>query len=353
VTSIVAIVPGSIESRSGGYEYDRRMVAGLRARGWNVDVRELAAGFPYPTAAALEHAAGVLAAIPDRTIVIVDGLAFGAMPDQAERESSRLRLVALVHLPLAADVGLDRETASRLESLERRSLGAAVRIVVTGTTSADALAGYGVRRDCITVVAPGTDAAPIARGSGESTRLHLLSVAAINPGKGHELLLQALAKNVQCDWRLTCAGSLERHPLTVERVRQRVTALGLDDRVTLAGELDGPRLNALYDRADVFVLATLHESYGMAVAEALARGLPVISTTTGAIPDLVGSDAGILVPPGDADALARALSVVLADARVRARLAEGARRVRQRLPAWEDAVDKMAAVLDDVLRRDE
>lgn len=348
MTAIVVIVPGSIESRTGGYEYDRRMIAGLRARGRIVDVRELNASFPHPTTAALTHAAGVLATIPDGTTVLIDGLAFGAMPDEAEREASRLRLVALVHLPLAADVGLDAETAARLESSERRSLKAAARVIVTGRTTADALAGYGVTRDRIAIVEPGTDAAPIARGSGDSSTLHLVSVATINPGKGHDILLRALAKTAHRDWRLTCAGSLERHPPTVDRVRARLRALQLDDRVSLVGELDGVRLAALYDGADLFVLATLRESYGMAVAEALARGLPVVSTATGAISQLVGSDAGIVVPPGDVDALADALSLVLGDTRMRARLAEGARRVRPRLPAWEDATQKMADVLKDV-----
>ena len=194
MTSIVVIVPGSIEARTGGYEYDRRIIAGLRAHGWSVEVREVDAGFPHPTSVALAHVASVLAAIPDGTTVVIDGLAYGAMPDEAERESSRLRLVALVHLPLAAEVGLDLETVVRVDSSERRSLAVAARVIVTGTSSADALVSSGVTRDRIAVVEPGTDAAPIARGSGNAPALHLVAVATINPGKGHEILLRALAK---------------------------------------------------------------------------------------------------------------------------------------------------------------
>ena len=120
---------------------------------------------------------------------------------------------------------------------------------------------------------------------------------------------------------------------------------GLEDRVSFAGELDAAALAALYDTADLFVHATLHETYGMVVAEALARGLPVVSTATGAIPDLVGADAGLLVRPGDPDALTDALSTVLGDDDPRERLAAGARRVRDRLPTWDDAAAKMAAAL--------
>ena len=157
----VVIVPGSFETRTGGYEYDRRIVAGLRARGWRVDVHELDSSFPRPTAAAREHAARVLAAIPDGTTALVDGLALGAMPAEVEREASRLRIVALVHLPLAAEIGLDRETAAAFEAGERRALAAAAQVVVTGRATLEALTAYGVALDRMT----SSSRAPTARRS--------------------------------------------------------------------------------------------------------------------------------------------------------------------------------------------
>jgi glycosyltransferase involved in cell wall biosynthesis len=343
VRRIAVVVPGSIGQRSGGYEYDRRIVAGLRARGWVVDLHEIDGGFPRPSAAALETAAQTLAAIPDGSLVLVDGLAFGAMPAEVERESGRLNFVALVHLPLAADVGIDGQEADWFEQSERRALAAARACIVTGAATLGSLEAYGVRPEQIAVVEPGTDRAPLARGSRNP--LHLVSVAAITPGKGHELLLRALARLSQRAWRLTCAGSLDRDPATAARVRELVDAEQLGKRVALLGELDAPELSALYDSADVLVHASLHETYGMVVAEALARGIPVVGSATGAIPDLVGSDGGLLVPPGDAAALEGALSSIIDDLDVRNRLAAGARRVRDRLPTWDDAVGKMANVL--------
>ena len=323
------------------------MASGLRARGWTVDVRELDASFPRPTPAALAEAASVLAAISDGTTVIVDGLAFGAMPAEAEREAARLHLVALVHLPLAAEIGTGREDAIRFEASERRALAAAGSVIVTGHATATALKEYGVRREAIVVVEPGTDRAPLATGSrvGGGDPLHLVSVAAITPGKGHEILLRALGRLRHRPWRLTCAGSVERHPATAARLRDMLRADGLEGRVSFTGELDAGALATLYDSADLFVHPSLHETYGMVVAEALARGLPVVSTATGAIPDLVGTAAGLLVTPGDPDTLTDALSAVLADDDLRARLASGARRVRDRLPTWDEAADKMAAAL--------
>jgi len=342
--AVCFVVPGRIDSRTGGYIYDRRMTEGLRQRGRPVDVRELDATFPFPTHAALEHAAAVLGSVPDDTILVVDGLALGAMPDLVEREAARLPIVALLHLPLAADVGIDRDTAARIEAAERRALAASSLVIVTGSATLPMLRRYRLPRERIVVVEPGTDPAPLARGSGE-TMLQLLCVATIGSGKGHEILLQALAAVPHRDWHLTCAGSTTRHPPTVERLRAAVRSLGLDDRVAIPGELDAPALADCYARADLFVLATLQETYGMAVAEALARGLPVVSTTTGAIPDLVGDDAGLLVQPGNAAALAEALARVLGDAQLRTRLAEGARHVRDRLPSWEHAFERLDAAL--------
>ena len=341
---VIFVVPGRIDTRTGGYIYDHRMTEGLRQQGWSVDVRELDGTFPYPTRAALEHATGVLAAVRDGAIVLVDGLALGAMPDLVEHEARRLCIVALVHLPLAADVGIDSEAAARLEAGERRALAASMLVIVTGKATLPLLAKYDLPRDRVIVVEPGTDRAPLARGSGGEV-LQLLTVATLNPGKGHEILVRALAEVPQRNWHLTCAGSIKRHRATVYQLRAAVSRLSLEDRVAILGEVDALTLDDYYDSADLFVLATLQETYGMAVAEALARGLPVVSTATGAIPDLVGDDAGLLVPPGNMRALAEALTRVLGDAGLRVRLAEGARRVRERLPSWEHAFVNMNAAL--------
>jgi len=343
--SVVLVVPGRLDTPTGGYFYDRRMSEGLRQLGWSVEVRELDESFPHPTPAALAHAACVLADLRDGTRLLVDGLALGAMPGVIEHEAARLRIAALVHLPLGADISIDRHTAARLEAAERRALSAAALVIVTGTATLPMLAKYGIARNRIVVVEPGTTRAPLARGSGGEP-LRLLSVATLNPGKGHEILLEALAVVPHGGWHLTCAGSVTRHPETADRVRAAIRRLGFEERVTLVGELDAVRLGECFDRADVFVLATLQETYGMAVAEALAHGLPVVSTTTGAIPDLVGADAGLLAPPGNTAALAEALTRVIGDAGLRTRLTEGARRVRGRLPSWEQAFGKMADALE-------
>jgi glycosyltransferase involved in cell wall biosynthesis len=358
--ALTFIVPGSLDTLTGGYGYDRRLVEGLRRAGRAVDVIELHGSFPYPAAAALEDAARALAAIPGDATVVIDGLACGAMPEQIEREAARLRIVALVHHPLAAESGLDPAVAAKFEAQERRALGGARLVVVTSPATAASLSGYGVSGDRVRVVEPGTDRAPLARGSRTAV-VNLLCVATLIARKGHEILVRALAAVPHQQWQLACVGSLDRDPETVARLRDVLAACRLQSRVSLCGEMDGERLGAQFDKADLFVLPTLYEGYGMVVAEAIARGLPVISTPTGAIAALIGSGppiaegtslgkGGLLVRPNDVPALTDALTLALGDPALRSRLAEGARRERDRLPTWEDAVRGMAEAIEGVQR---
>lgn len=344
---LALVVAGDPRTLTGGYEYDRRIAAGLRARGWDVTVHALDASFPAPTATALAAAQRTLARVPDGGTVLLDGLALGGMPELAASASARLQLVALIHHPLAEETGLDAACADALARAERRALGAMRAVIVTSRATAAALAAYGVAADRIAVVEPGTDPAPLARGSGTSA-VELLCVATLVPRKGHGVLFDALARLAQHHWHLTCVGSLERSAETVAGLRRQLDDLKLADRVTLAGACDPATLARCYDRADVFALATFHEGYGMALAEALARGLPVVSTNAGAVSGTVPADAAVLVAPGDVGALTDALGRVLTDVAFRARLAAGARRARAALPTWDTACARLAQALERV-----
>jgi len=348
--SIALVAPGPLDARTGGYIYNRRMTQELRRQGWVVNTIQLDTSFPCPTAAALHAAARALADIPDDTITLVDSLALGAMPEVITREAPRLTIVALVHQPLVAAVGFDPDTHARLEAGERRALDATALVVATGRAALPFIARYGVSPDHVVVVEPGTDRPDVVGPISKRDSIELLCVATVNQGKGHETLLEALALLRDLPWRLTCAGSLSRDPVTAQRVCETIARLRLEDRVSLVGEVDGQGLDACYARADVFVLATQQETYGMAVAEAVAHGLPVVATMAGAIPELVGDEAGLLVPVGDTNALARSLALVLTDADLRVRLAEGARLRRNRLPTWDEACHRMANAFNRLCR---
>lgn len=334
------LIPGDLETRTGGYEFDRRIRDGLNRRGWTVNVRSLDGSFPQPTTAALAHADATLAAIPDGSRVLIDGLALGAMPVEVAAHAGRLRITGLVHHPLAWETGIDQETATQLYESERRALAAVRHVIVTSVRTVSGLAEFGVSPDRVTVVEPGTDAAPIARGS-QDEGVRLVCVASLSPRKGHAVLFRALGRLRAHCWYLDCVGSAGRDGATSEGLQRLLREEQIDQRVSLVGEADAPAVGAYYDRSDVFVLPTLYEGYGMVVAEALARGLPVVSTPTGAIAELVTPDVGILVPPGDVDGWCDALRQIF-DPGIRARLTEGARAKRTQLRSWETAAVEMA-----------
>jgi glycosyltransferase involved in cell wall biosynthesis len=349
------LIPGDWLSRTGGYRYDRRIVSGLADLGWAVHRIGLDAGFPRPTTDALHHAEAAVKAIPDGAITVVDGLAFGAMPQIVQRHAQRLAWVALVHHPLWLETGLPAPVAERLRVSETESLRHARRVITTSESTAEAVAAMGVAASRIEVVVPGTDPAPLAAGratgSATGSAPCLLCIATLTPRKGHRVLIEALAGLRDVPWRLRCLGSLTMDADCAARVREAIAAAGLADRVSLEGEADDAAMSAAYAAADVFVLPSFHEGYGMVLAEALARGLPIVATTAGAIPNTVPADAGTLVPPGDAGALRNALANLLHPAQGaanRTRLAIGARRARTLLPTWPAVCRRFAAALEGV-----
>lgn len=342
------IVPGSLLQRTGGYLYDARMVEGLRRRGWRVRVHELAGRFPEPDALARESLGRALSGIEGGSRVVVDGLALGGSPEAARAHAERLRLVALVHHPLSDETGLSDDARARLFASERDALAVCSGVIVTSPYTARRLTGYGVPASKVRTVVPGTSSAPRASGPGAEAPPSLLCVGIVTPRKGQDVLIRALAELVELPWTCTLAGDLERDPPFAASVRGLVERLGLGSRVDLAGELAAPALARRYDQASVFVLPSHYEGYGMALSEALARGLPVVSTTGGAIPETVPEEAGILVPPGDPAALARALEVVLRDPERRSAAAAAALRHGTRLPDWETQTGSFHTALLDL-----
>lgn len=446
-----ALIPGDLDSPTGGYRYDRRILAGLTDLGWRVRHCPLDASFPLPTPAALAEAGRVLAAIPDEELVLVDGLAYGALPDLAEAEGRRLRLVALVHHPLALETGLSTELASALRESEIHALAQARLILVTSRFTARLLTeagGWGVTPDRVRVVEPGmepvaalggaraidlhegqvqdqnqnqdqleaqTQAQVYAHGQAQDVEraasvapaqspdlaiapvlaitpepkpavspdlllalgqaaspesatwlgrpacaggppaprpLRLLCVASLTPRKGHDLLLRALAGLRDYAWHLDCIGSHDLDPAWAKSLLGWREEWGLGGRVTFRGPLPAEDLGRHYAAADLFVLPSRFEGYGMVCAEALAHGLPILATRAGALEDTVPAEAGLLVPPEDARALAGALRRLFADPALRQRLTRGAWAAGLRLPTWEQSSAAFAAALLEVGREE-
>ncbi len=339
MAGVHVVVPEGIDDParpSGGNHYDRRVCLGLAALGWTVHEHPTPGDWPRPAAGALTEMRGVLGRLPDGALVLLDGLIASAAPQVLLPEAHRLRLGVLVHMPLD-------------DARERAVLSAASAVVTTSAwTRRWLLERYALCPDVVHVAEPGVDACGLAVGTPAGAEL--LCVAAVTPGKGHDVLLDALALLGDLRMRCVCVGSLSRDPVFVARLRHRIRDDGLADRVCFTGARTGADLDAAYAAADVLVLASRAETYAMVVTEALAHGLPVIATQVGGLPETLGhaSDGrrpGTLVPPDDPRALAEALRGWLSDAALRAALRGAARDRRAGLTGWTDTTDRIARVL--------
>ena len=331
---------------SGGNTFDRRVCGGLAAAGWAVHVHEVRGSWPRPDAASCAALADAVSQIPDGAVVLVDGLVASASPEVLVPESRRLRVVALVHMPLGQ--ATDNGTREREHSV----LSSAASVVTTSAWARRFLVDvYSLPDDRVHVAEPGADAADRARGT--ATGGALLSVGALIPGKGHDVLLDALAMLLRLRWHCLCVGSLERDPAFVEGLRRRVLDGAMDSRVRFSGPQTEADLAGTYAAADVLVLPSRGETYGMVVTEALARGLPVIAAEVGGVPEALGYGAdgtrpGLLVPPDDPDALRDALRGWLDDAELRRRLRRAACERRASLFPWSTTTSVVADVLAGV-----
>jgi glycosyltransferase involved in cell wall biosynthesis len=341
------VIPGDIRLPTGGYAYDRRVLALLPQSGIEVSHLELPGSYPAPAQADLHETLRRIAATPRDDILLIDGLAYGAMPADLVDRLDR-RIVALVHHPLCLEAGIGEAMAAQLKRTETEALARARHVVVTSATTAATLTtDFGVTASRITVAEPGTDRAARAKGSGDAV-LHILAVGSVVPRKAYDVLIDALVPLKTLKWRLDIAGAIDRSPDTVRQIEQMIEANGFRDRIRLLGPVDEARLATLYDLADLFVLASHYEGYGMVLAEALARGLPIVTTTGGAAADTVPDGAALKVEPASPRALAWTLGRAIDDAKIRQALSDAAWEAAHRLPRWEDTAARVAAVIQEV-----
>ncbi|MEQ6884991.1 glycosyltransferase [Salicola sp. Rm-C-2C1-2] len=280
------IVPGDPGQRTGGYGYVRHLAEALEARGWSVRIVGLPGRFPVADDKALQAMDQCLQGLPEKATVVIDGLALGGLPEAVAPHAQRLQLIALIHHPLALETGLTEETRANLFDNERRALASMSAIVTTSRSTARELVAYGFHQTDVTVIPPGVAIAqlPAPRERRDpSTRLELLCVAHLAPRKGQDILAEALAPIAGANWHLTLAGSTTRDSDFTARLRDMLAGYDLKDQVTLTGELDEDALAALWRRAHGFILPARYEGYGMVIDEALAAGLPVLSSDGGAL----------------------------------------------------------------------
>jgi glycosyltransferase involved in cell wall biosynthesis len=343
VVRVAFAIPGDIALPTGGYRYDRRVLSLLPAFGIEATHLPLPGSFPNPADGDLAETARLLASPRAGTLLLIDGLAYGAMPADLIARLEH-RVVALVHHPLCLEAGVPPHRKAELRALETAALAAARHVVVTSPATARTLVtGFAVPQAKITVAEPGTD--PASRATGTGQPLQLLAVGSIVPRKAYDLLVRALAPLAELDWRLTIVGPYDRSEEALLAVRRAIADTGLAGRITLAGPAEASQLDAYYAGADLFLMPSLYEGYGMVLGEAMARGLPIVCTTGGAAAETAPDSAAVKVPPGDAGALTSAIHRLLENADLRRRMADAAWIAGQSLPRWEQTAQRIAEAL--------
>jgi glycosyltransferase involved in cell wall biosynthesis len=330
--TVHCVLPNDIDnprSPSGGNVYDRRLLTGLSAAGWTVREHPVRGDWPHPDATAVSTVERVLASLPAGAVVLLDGLVASTVPGVLVPQAARLRLVPLLHLPL-------------LDEAERAVVRAATAVLTTSAWArSQVVRHHGLAEKRVHVATPGVDPAPVAVGSADGAEL--LCVGAVTAHKGQDVLRDALAMLDDLPWRCTCVGPLDRDPSYVGTV-------AADERFRLVGPQTGAPLAARYAAADLLVVPSRVETYGMVVTEALARGIPVLATTAGGLPTTLGFAPdgirpGLLVPPGDPAALAVALRRWIRDAGLRRRLRSAALGRRLTLQGWSTTAATVGGVL--------
>ncbi len=341
------IVPGRLDQLTGGYLYDARMISELRRLKRPVTVHELPGRFPVTDTTARQALESTLAALPNGATVVVDGLALGGMPGGVGDHHRRLRILALVHHPLADETGLDPATRGLLRKRETRALQQVRGVVVTSPFTARRLESMVPSLPPVRAVEPGTDPAEAVPARPETVG-NLLCVATLCPRKAQHVLVEALSGLSGLDWHCRMIGSQEREPGYADFLNERIRELELEGRIELAGERGPEEIRKAWQQAGLAVLPSRYEGYGMVITEALARGLPVVTTTGGALVDTLPADAGLAVAPDDVQGLRDALARWLTEPDLREQLRQGAARARETLPGWSRAGRDFSRALDQL-----
>jgi len=337
-------VPGDLSSRTGANSYNGHILGLMTENGIAMNMVSLPARLPLGVREDLAEASATLVAHAGDGPLLIDSAGFSCLSVEQIRPI-RTPIFALVHHPLSLENGLSPEMAEHFRRTEKAALSFAKAIIVTSAYTGRVLVqDFDVPGAKITVAEPGTAHAPRALG-GSGSPLQLLAAGSLIPRKGYDVLLDALGGLLDLDWHLTLAGSPHLDPFHAAHISRRIEAEGLSSRITQVGEIPPAELDKLYAGTDIFVMPSLFEGFGMALTEAMIRGLPIVCTTGGACAETVPHGVGLKVAPGNASAFRAALRYMLSSVELRRDMAKKSWAYGQSLPGWADSARKIAELI--------
>ena len=341
---IAFFAPAPLDLLTGGNVYNRRMIAEWRSAGHEATATGIGGRHPLADDRAHAEAGAAWAAMAADAVPVLDNLVLASFAPLADQFAAR-RAVLLNHHPTGLEPGLDAADAAALIEIEKQLIPRFHRIVVTSETTAKTLVqDFGATDAQLAIIIPGADDAPRSQGSGDGT-VHVLSIGSLIPRKGHDVLLRAMARLFDLDWRLTIAGTSRIDPACADALRALAGELGIAEKVTFLGETTGAPLAELWNSADIFALATRYEGFGMVIAEALKHGLPVVVGNGGAAGALLTPETGAVCPVDDVDQTSKSLRRLIFDTDLRRDMSDAAWLAGKKLPGWKSQADAFVALL--------
>ena len=341
------LIPGDINTLTGGYVYDKTIIGGLRKIGYRVTVHQLAPDFPFPASESLIQCSKLIGSIPEGQPILIDSLIFSPIGEILSDLNGKNPVIAIIHLPLSRNPNFSRIVQEKLAGLEKKALNYAQKIVAVSEFTKQLLTGYGTEPSDIQVICPGVFSVPRKLNFPELPE-KLLTVGSYLPGKGQLVLVQALAQLKHLSWSLTMYGIKDFDPAYVQSIIQFIESENISDRIFINSPISGKELNTSYLNADLFLLPSYFENFCMSLNEALVHGLPVITTHAGGIPYSVPHHMGLFTEPGNVGDLTEAIRSVLIDPLLYRKLYTNASHYYKTANTWENSISLFHRLLADL-----
>jgi len=341
------LIPGDINTLTGGYVYDKNIIEGLIKSGYTVNVHQLSNDFPFPSEENLKKCEAIYKSIPNGNPVFIDSLAFGPIHNILLMYQNKNPVIAIIHLPLTKNPNFSRAEREQFFLPEQNALKLANKIVAVSEFTKQIIIDYGIETSKIEVITPGVFKMPKKQSYPDNPE-KILCVGSYLPGKGQLLLVRALAKLKHLCWTLNMFGIQNFDLPYVQKIQTEIIAEHLDERIFINPPISGDKLTKAYLNADLFILPSFFENFSMALNDALNYGIPVITTDGGGIPLSVPKNMGIIIPKGNETDLKQTIENVLTDSLLYKNLCNAASDYYKSANTWENSINLFQSLLKNI-----
>ena len=339
------LLSGDINSLTGGHLYNRHMVEGLKQKGHRVKVLRLDESTILTHAIELKSSS-YFNTLPPGSCVLIDSLVLGNIPGALKKYSEKLTFIGLIHLPLTYNP-LPGKNRKHIATREVKAMMFTRHLVVTGRFTLRMLMEAGISHEKISLIEPGVENYPRKRYYADLPSV-LLCISNYSQIKDQLLLVRAINKLRYNKWTLHMYGNTNTEKPYVTRLKSIIANKKMNDRILLHDSIDRNNISEAFLASDLFVLPSRFETYGMVLTEALAHGLPVVTTNSGNIPDTVPQTMGVFTEPGNLDSLVSAITLLFTNSQHYQSLCMAASGYYRQAKTWQNSLDMLERLITDI-----